>query len=121
MTMGKLVLFHMTVTGDRRHAPAKLNNHLLRIVQEATRNSIRHGRAKKIDMDVACLDTDSIRLQMRDDGRGFDPEEAAGKWGHWGLAIMRERARQIGAELNISSTPGHGTEIEVIVPISSSR
>jgi signal transduction histidine kinase len=121
ITMGKLVQFHMTVTGDLRHAPAKLKSHLLRIVQEATRNSIRHGRAKKIDMDVAYLDTDSIRLQMRDDGRGFDPKEASDKWGHWGLVIMRERARQIGAELNISSAPGHGTEIEVIVPISSSR
>ena len=121
ITMGKLVQFHTTMSGDLCDAPAQLKSHLLRIVQEATRNSIRHGRAKKIDMDVAYLDTDSIRLQMRDDGRGFDPKEAAGKWGHWGLVIMRERARQIGAELNISSTPGHGTEIEVIVPISSPR
>jgi signal transduction histidine kinase len=56
---------------------------------------------------------------MRDDGQGFDLEEASGKLGHWGLTIMRERARQIGAELKISTAPGHGTEIEIVVPVAS--
>jgi signal transduction histidine kinase len=113
------VQFHMTVRGDRRPAPAKLQEQLLRIVQEATRNAVRHGQATQINMDVAYLDADLIRVQMRDDGQGFDLEEASAKLGHWGLTIMRERARQIGAELKISTAPGHGTEIEIVVPVTS--
>jgi signal transduction histidine kinase len=116
---GRQVQFHMTVTGDRRPAPARLQEQLLRIVQEATRNAVRHGHATEINMDVAYLDADLIRVQMRDDGQGFDLKEASGKLGHWGLTIMRERARKIGAELKISTAPGHGTEIEIVVPVTS--
>jgi signal transduction histidine kinase/ligand-binding sensor domain-containing protein len=116
---GVPVRFHMTVRGDCRPAPAKLQEQLLRIVQEATRNSVRHGQATEINMHVAYMDPDLIRVQMRDDGQGFDLEEASGKLGHWGLTIMRERARQIGAELKISTAPGHGTEIEIVVPVAS--
>jgi signal transduction histidine kinase len=71
-------------------------------------------------MDVAYLDEDRLRVWMSDDGRGFDLEEASGQLGHWGLATMRERARQIGAELKISTAPGRGTEIEILVPLTSS-
>ncbi len=120
ITAGRPVQFRTTVRGNRRPAPAKVQEQLFRIVQEATRNAVRHSQAREINMDVAYMDTDLIRVQMRDDGHGFDLEEASGKMGHWGLAIMRERALQIGAELKISTAPGHGTEIEIVVPIASS-
>ena len=119
LTAGKPVQFHMTVKGDRRPTPLNLQEQLFRIVQEATRNAVRHSHATEISMDVSYLDADLIRVQMRDDGHGFDLKEASGKMGHWGLAIMRERAQQIGAEFRISSAPGHGTEIEIVVPITS--
>jgi len=61
-----------------------------------------------------------LRVQMRDDGRGFDLEAALRKLGHWGLTTMQERARQLGGELKISTAPGHGTQIEILVPINSS-
>ena len=109
----------MTERGDRRPAPAILKQQLRRIVQEATRNAVRHGKASEINMDVAYLDTGLMRVQMRDDGQGFDLEQASHKIGHWGLAIMRERALQMGAEFKISTAPGQGTEIEIVVPISS--
>src|SRR6185312_12128359 len=111
--------FHMTVSGNRRTAPAKSQEQLLRIFQEAARNAVRHSQAKEINVDVAYLDDNLIRVQLRDDGNGFDLEEASGKMGHWGLANMRERARQIGGKLNISTSPGHGTEIEIVVPLAS--
>ena len=117
---GQPVQFHTTVRGSRRPAPAKLQQHLLRIVQEATRNAVRYSRAKEIEMHIAYLDTDSICVQLRDDGCGFDLEQASLESGHWGLKTMRERAQQIGAELKISSTPGHGTELEIVAPITSS-
>jgi len=70
-------------------------------------------------MDVEYLDTGLMRVQMRDDGQGFDLEQGSHKMGHWGLAIMRERAVQMGAAIKISTAPGHGTEIEIVVPITS--
>jgi len=115
----KPVQFHVTESGDRRPAPAKLKQQLRRIVQEATRNAVRHGQASEINMDVEYLDTGLMRVQMRDDGQGFDLEQGSHKMGHWGLAIMRERAVQMGAEIKISTAPGHGTEIEIVVPITS--
>ena len=116
---GQAVQFHTTVKGSRRPASAKVQQHLIRIVQEATRNAVRYSRAKEIEMDIAYLDTDSIRVQFRDDGCGFDLQQASLELGHWGLTNIRERAQQIGAELTICSTPGHGTELEIVAPIKS--
>ncbi len=115
---GGPVQFHTTVRGSRRPASAELQQHLLRIVQEATRNAVRYSGAKEIEMHIAYLDTDWIRVKLRDDGCGFDLEQAGLELGHWGLKTMRERAQQIGAELKISSTPGHGTELEIVAPIT---
>jgi signal transduction histidine kinase len=120
ITTGKPVQFHVTVSGNRRPASLKLQQQLFRIVQEATRNAVRHGEATEINMDIDYLDPDVLRVQMRDDGHGFDLEEASRKLGHWGLTTMRERVRQVGGELKISTAPGHGTQIEILVPIDSS-
>jgi signal transduction histidine kinase/ligand-binding sensor domain-containing protein len=118
--IGKPVQFHVTVSGNRRPASVKLQQQLFRIVQEATRNAVRHGEATEIVMQIDYLDADVLRVHMRDDGRGFDLEEALRKLGHWGLTTMQERARQLGGELKISSAPGHGTQIDILVPINSS-
>ena len=58
-----------------------------------------------------------LRLRVRDDGAGIDPKTLnGGRPGHWGLSGIRERARTLGATLNIRSTPGAGTEIDLTVP-----
>ena len=58
-----------------------------------------------------------FRLRIRDDGEGIAPEILKdGRPGHYGLAGMRERARQIGAKLSIWSGAGAGTEIELSIP-----
>jgi ligand-binding sensor domain-containing protein len=110
------VHFQVTVNGEPRPAPTRLQQHLLRIVQEAMRNSVRYSRAKEIRMNIAFLTPGLIQVQMRDDGCGFDLEKVSREFGHWGLATMRERAEQIGAELKISSSPGCGTQIDILVP-----
>jgi len=117
---GRLVRFHTTVRGNPRPATATVQRHLLRIVQEATRNAVRYSRAKEIEINIVYLDTDAIRVQVRDDGCGFDLEQASLELGHWGLKTMRERALQIGGDLKISSTPGHGTELEIVAPMTGS-
>ena len=91
---------------------------LIRIVQEATRNAVRYSRAKEIEMSIDYPDADRIRVKLRDNGCGFDPENASRELGHWGLTTMRERAREIGAELQISSAPGQGTELHIVAPIA---
>jgi len=56
-------------------------------------------------------------LRVRDDGIGIESSIATnGREGHWGLAGMRERARNIGARFEVWSQAGAGTEIEIIVP-----
>jgi hypothetical protein len=60
---------------------------------------------------------DGLRLRFRDDGRGIPPDILeAGRAGHYGLNGMRERARQIGASLDIWSGIGTGTEVDLSVP-----
>jgi signal transduction histidine kinase/ligand-binding sensor domain-containing protein len=116
-TKGKQVQFNLTVAGKCRASSPQMREQLLRIVQEATRNAVRHGQAKEITTHVAYMDED-IRISICDDGCGFNLEEASRKTGHCGLASMRERAEQIGANFKISTAPGRGTEIEIIAPIS---
>jgi signal transduction histidine kinase len=59
-----------------------------------------------------------VRLSVRDDGRGFDPEgQASGRNGHFGILGMRERAEEMGGTLAIESEPGRGSEVTVGVPL----
>jgi len=62
-------------------------------------------------------DGSSARLEVSDDGRGFDP--AATYAGHLGLTTMRSRASEIGATLLIDSAPGRGTAVRVELPLSN--
>ena len=116
LTAGKQVRFHIAVSGAGREASIKVRKNLLRIVQEATRNAIQHGGARQIDVRISYLNPDGIRLQISDDGCGFNLEEALHKVGHFGLVTMRERAERVGADLKMTSAPGQGAEVEVVVP-----
>jgi signal transduction histidine kinase len=63
---------------------------------------------------------DSFRLRIRDDGIGMEPEALArGRPGHWGLKGMPERARKVGAVVNVWSAPAAGTEIELTAPAAT--
>jgi signal transduction histidine kinase len=85
---------------------------LLRIVREAVTNAARHGQADIVRVEFS--NGNGLRLRIRDDGVGFDPD--VGRTGGFGLRVMRERARSIGGELTIASRPHMGTEVEVVVP-----
>ncbi len=78
---------------------------------------MRHAQARAIYVNL-LFDADSVRLSVRDDGRGFDPEGRAGAGnGHFGILGMRERAEEMGGTLSIESTPGRGSEVSVGVPV----
>jgi signal transduction histidine kinase/ligand-binding sensor domain-containing protein len=87
------------------------------IVREALRNSYRHAQAKNIEAEIA-YGKRSLRVRIRDDGKGIDPKVLAqgGLAGHWGMTGMRERAKRIGGRLVVWSELGAGTEVELSIP-----
>jgi PAS domain S-box-containing protein len=88
---------------------------LYRIAQEALNNVAKHSGAESAVVTLRCR-TGFTEMSIADNGRGFDPATAAGK--SLGLGIMNERATAIGATLTIRSTPGHGTEVCVVMKAS---
>ena len=80
--------------------------HMYRIAQEAINNAVKHGDPQDISVTLGTH-SDRVSLQVRDDGKGINPdvERVSGS----GLRIMRYRARVIGATLDIQSNPGEGT------------
>jgi signal transduction histidine kinase len=91
---------------------------LVRIAQEAVINAVRHAEATHIRLEL-WYEENSVGLRVADNGRGFDPAKPVfAPEDHWGLANMKERADQIGAQFRLTSSPGRGTEIETVVSLS---
>jgi signal transduction histidine kinase len=101
--------------------PPEAEIQLLRIVQEALTNVRKHAQARVARVCVSNGGP-AVELSVRDDGRGFDPEQARG-FGRpqFGLGTMRERADAIGAEFTIESRPGQGTCVTVRLPIPAAH
>ncbi len=107
--------------GDPRRLPEETQAALFRIAQEGIWNAIRHSSAQQAEVIVDIGQT-RAKLTIRDDGVGFDPEQAferAASNGRYGLLGMRERAEMIGGKFTVRSAPGQGTEITVTVPLGS--
>jgi nitrate/nitrite-specific signal transduction histidine kinase len=83
---------------------------LYRIAQEALNNIAKHSGARQVDLHLTCQ-PGHMDLIIKDDGLGFDPSSITP--GHLGIAIMRERANSIGADLMIHSQDSQGTSIEL--------
>ncbi len=114
---GSGVEIHVDVSGPRPRLPEEMEQHLLRIAQEAVTNVLKHAGASKI---WVKLHAEARRLYLRivDNGRGFDQASAfSAVGGHFGLIGMRERAERVGGELKLSSNPGEGTQVEVMAPL----
>ena len=95
--------------------PTEVENHLLRIGQEALTNAIRYANASKILVELVYHDAQCL-LRIQDDGQGFGLGSISSPVG-FGLLGMSERAERIGAHLAIQSQPGQGTEIVVVVGV----
>jgi signal transduction histidine kinase len=109
----------IAVTGRPRPLSIDVERNLLRIAHEAITNAVRHAEAHSIAVDVSFGDED-VRLCVKDDGRGFDAEERARRRGdHFGLLGIKERARALGGELQVTTAPGQGTEVTCRLPYHS--
>jgi signal transduction histidine kinase len=94
---------------------------LLRIIQEAMTNIRKHANATRVDIRF-FLEADSISVRIEDNGKGFDPDELGpSRLPRFGLSTMRERAESIGAEFDIETNPGHGTAVQIRVPVEHIR
>jgi ligand-binding sensor domain-containing protein/two-component sensor histidine kinase len=114
---------HLTLNIEKMppRLPADVEFNLLRIAAEALSNCVKHSGANNIEV---ALDSSGgkVHLEVRDDGSGFvRKENGYTSEGHYGLVGMKERAAQIGAELDVRSTPGRGTTVSVDLPMDSLR
>ncbi|MGW8251539.1 MAG: sensor histidine kinase, partial [Anaerolineales bacterium] len=90
--------------------PSDVKIAFYRIAQEALNNVAKHAQATQVQMSLVCTDS-KVEMDIRDDGRGFDPAEVPSD--HLGVKIMQERADAIGAELKINTLSGEGTQVWV--------
>ena len=98
------------------HLPPDLQDELYHIAQEALNNTLKHAHASQVDVYLSLSET-CVKLQICDDGSGFDPAKISR--GGLGLAGMRERAQRIGGDLLVESTIGKGTKVSVQTQLRS--
>lgn len=91
-----------------------LENAIYRIVQESLQNACQHSRSDRVTVELA-QEGETIRIEIRDEGVGFDPESIGER--HFGLAGIRERVRLLGGTVTIASSRGQGTRIHVELPL----
>jgi ligand-binding sensor domain-containing protein len=100
-----------SVFGAYRPLPSGTEREILRVAQEAIHNVKKHAAAKHLYVQLEYGPA-KIALEVRDDGRGFEPE-ASSVPGHFGLTGMRERAKTIDGVLEVTSNPGGGTIVRL--------
>jgi PAS domain S-box-containing protein len=106
---------HTMLPDDDPEMPLVAKEALYRIAQEALHNTVKHGRAHEVQLELRSEPGATV-LRVDDDGRGFDP--TGGFPGHLGLRSMRERAVAVGGEFRVVSAPGRGTQVEARLPHS---
>jgi ligand-binding sensor domain-containing protein/signal transduction histidine kinase len=112
---------HLPLSSETRH-------NLFLAFEEALGNVLKHSRASQVSIEM-LLDSSTFTIAIRDNGCGFSPDVAAGaparppgngskRKGH-GLQNMKTRLTEIGGDCRIESTPGHGTTVTLLLPLSS--
>ncbi len=110
------IIINFNVVGAGRMLPVRVEIGLYRILQEALTNIGRHAQAHHVNVQLMVM-PEQIQLHISDDGRGFDPEQANSN--RFGLIGMNERVKLLAGKLQISSSPGAGTELEISVPLEA--
>jgi signal transduction histidine kinase len=120
------IAVQVTTTGTPLPMQPETEVALLRTAQEALANVARHAQATRVGLTLSYLDAE-VALDVRDDGRGFDPARLAGGLGGelgdglsggFGLVAMRQRIAMLSGTLEVESEPGAGTAISACVPVT---
>ena len=104
------------VRGAYRILDPGIEREILRIANEALMNAVKHAHPQHTTLDL-FYSSEALMLTVKDDGAGFDVDNAQPTEGHYGLLGMRERASIIDGTLEIQSQPGSGTTILLRVPL----
>lgn len=114
---GAGIQVHVETSGEMNFLSETFEENLLRIGQEAITNAVKHSGAGTVKIELNFT-PQHVVLQVRDDGKGFDPDHCIGPdEGHFGLLHIRERAERMGGNASISSAPGDGACVRVDIPI----
>jgi signal transduction histidine kinase len=117
MTTGMPMNAKLLLHGEPIQLPPEWENNLLRIIQEALTNAIRHSQASKFDA-LLGFETGEIRVEAKDNGGGFDPVKMHDGFGVQG---MRERVNEMGGSITIQSADGKGTMISIVLPLKNAQ
>lgn len=96
--------------------PAETELAIFRVAQEAVQNVLRHAKAGQVDLAFSCTSEKGFRLSVQDDGVGIPQDGPIDARMRMGLRNMRQRAEMLGARLQIDSSPGVGTRVELVFP-----
>lgn len=107
---------HLSLLDGGRALPPDVELGLYRIAQEALANVTRHAGARSVHVTLGIASR-KAHLTVADDGAGFAPEATRRSGGGLGLATMKERVDLLGGWYRLTSAPGAGTEVQVIVPL----
>jgi signal transduction histidine kinase len=110
---GSDIAIRVDVDPTATSALASRATDIVQFAREALTNAVRHADPATVSL-VVSRDDDSFVLEIEDDGKGFDPEDAEGRGR--GLSNLRARAETLGGELDIDSKPGLGTRVRLRVP-----
>ena len=111
---------NLKVIGREIRLTSQLETTLFRIIQEAVSNIVRHAHAKSVNMSL-YFKKRAVRLRVRDNGRGFDVNEAINSKDRprgLGLLGMKERVELAHGTMSIRSYPGGGTELDIEIPLN---
>ena len=116
------IIIHFEVDDEQFNFNKIVSSTLMRIVQEATNNVIKHAKADTLCISIKS-DESIIILTIIDDGVGFDSKKFTNnrnkRTSNFGLSVMRERINLLSGDIEIESKKNNGTKIIITVPISS--
>jgi two-component system sensor histidine kinase DegS len=113
----KLTIELVVLGGDNQRLPNTLEVAVFRIIQEALNNICKHAQAQRCLVKLEMLPK-RLHILVSDEGCGFDPDLSANaKTESFGLLGMRERVELLKGEMEITSAPGSGSEIQIMIPI----
>jgi signal transduction histidine kinase len=111
----------VSVKGDEALiTPHVIRDELFLILREGIRNAVTHSGASTIKIEVRIVES-HVKAAIEDDGRGFETGEETTRTDGAGLTSMQERATLLGGTLDVTSTPGKGTKVEIFLPLPRSR
>jgi signal transduction histidine kinase len=112
------ILVNFKTVGREKRLSPQLETTIFRVIQEAVNNVARHAGARRVSLSVH-FKKEVIRVKIKDDGKGFDVEEAINSKERprgLGLLGMMERIELMNGSLNIRSAQGAGTEVDIEIP-----